>query len=51
MNGALLVPFVSLAYIDSRGVTVRSPCALVALTPVGCNLSMKHSQELLSWVA
>ena len=51
MNGPLLVPFLSRVYIDSRDVTVRSSCALVALTPVGCNSSIKHSQELSSWVA
>lgn len=47
VNRPQLVPFLSLAYIDSRDVTVRSSCALVAL----CNSSIKHSQELSSWVA
>ena len=50
VNWALLVPFLSLAYIGCGGVTKRSSCALVAMTPPDCNSSIKHSQELPSWV-
>jgi hypothetical protein len=51
VNGVMLVPILSLAYIDSRDITVRSSCALAALPPVGYNSSIKHSRELSPWVA
>ena len=51
MNGALLVPFLCLAYIGCGGVTKRSSCALIATTTPGCNSFIKHNQELPLWVA
>lgn len=51
MNGTLLVSFLSLAYFGCGGVTKRSSRALAVLIPAGCDSSIKHSQELPSWVA